>query len=95
MFDDSEIIKEGIFYYDGTVPCDIRIVKVNWRYGTSDYEDEPNIREDIEGEFYDVLYGSTVERGKFVSQSSGFNSLKEAIHYAEKMLGKVEWHDLK
>ncbi|MCM3905105.1 MAG: hypothetical protein ND866_25710 [Pyrinomonadaceae bacterium] len=92
MFENAEVVKVGTFLYDGTVICDIRIVKHNGRYGTGDPFDEPKFREDIEGEFYYIEFGSTVERGKFVSGSQALPSLEAAVREAEDATGgRVTW----
>jgi hypothetical protein len=51
MMDGWTVIKEGTWLYAGEVTCDIRIPKHDWCYGTGDYEDEPEIRDDRQGEF--------------------------------------------
>ena len=84
MKDTKETVKQGTFLYDGLVITDIQIVKTNIRYGTGDYEDEPEYRDDVEGEFYKIEFGSTTERGKFVSGSLSHKSLEYAIAEAEK-----------
>ena len=92
MYENSEIVKEGIFLYDGTVLCDIRIFKHGKRYGTGDPFDEPEFRDDADGEFYYIEFGSTVERGKFVSGSWALPSLEAAIEEAERATnGTVTW----
>ena len=93
MYKDSEIIKEGVFLYDNSVACDIRLFKHKMRYGTGDDNDEPEWRNDVEGEFYYVEYGSTNERGrKYVSISQAFPTLELAIEEAEKSVhGKIQW----
>ncbi len=92
MFPNSEVIKQGIFYYSNEVPTDIRIFKHNMKYGTGDYLDEEEIQNDSEGEFYYIEYGSTSERGKFVSSSNYFLTLEEAVKYAEKSVNsKLDW----
>lgn len=92
MYENSEIVKEGVFLYEGSVPCDIRIFKHNMRYGTGDPHDDPEDRDDIEGEFYYIEFGSTFERGKFTSNSLALPSLEAAIEEANKVTkSKVEW----
>ena len=49
---------------------------------SGNYEDEPEFRDDVLGEFYNIEFGSTTKRGKFVSDS--LSSLREAISEAEK-----------
>jgi hypothetical protein len=81
------VIKQGTFRYADTVVCDIRIIKTDVRYGTGDYEDPPEIADDVEGEFYDVEFGSTTQRGSYPSTIRGFLSLDEAVHAAEQAPG--------
>jgi hypothetical protein len=90
--EDWEIIKQGTWLYSGEVVCDVRIVKHGWRYGSGDYEDDPEVREDTQGEFYYVQYGSTTDRGVFYEPGFCFNSLEEAINDAySQTLGTVRW----
>ncbi len=84
MDETKEIVKKGTFLYDGSVITDIQIIKTNIRYGSGDYEDEPEFRDDVEGVFYNIEFGSTTERGKFVSGSLSHTSLEAAISEAEK-----------
>ena len=92
MYEDSEIVKEGGFLYDGTVPGDIRIFKHGKRYGTGDPFDEPEFRDEAEGGFYYIEFGSTAERGKYISGSRALPSLEAAIEEAEKATnGAVTW----
>lgn len=92
MEEKREIIKKGTFLYDGSVLTDIQIIKTNIRYGSGDYEDEPEYRDDIEGIFYNIEFGSTIERGKFVSGSFSHESLNEALLEAERATNHtVNW----
>jgi len=95
MFENSQIIIEGTFLYGETVTCDIRIFRHDMRYGSGDYEDDPEFQDDVEGEFYYIEFGSTTERGKFSSQSCAYPSLSAAIDEAEKRTnGTVRWGDV-
>ena len=80
---DGPVLKQGIWLYAGVVMCDIRIVKHNWRYGTGDYEDPPEMREDLQGEFYNLEFGSPVKRGGYPSRGGCHLSLAEAVSEAE------------
>lgn len=82
MYPGAVLVKEGIFLYDGTVPGSIKIFKHSFKYGSGDYEDPPEIQEDIEGEFYYVGFGSVTERDKVTSGSMALNSLEAAIREA-------------
>ena len=91
MFDGAEVVREGIWLYD-TLSCKIRIIKWNVLYGTGDFEDEPEIRDDREIECYYAIFESPVNRGCFKSSSSGFLTINEVISEAEKMIRqKITW----
>lgn len=44
---ESNVVKKGTFLYDGTVECDLRIVYSKIRYGSGDYEDPPELENDL------------------------------------------------
>lgn len=88
------VVMEGSFVYDGTIECDIRIVHSPIRYGSGDYEDPPEIADDVQCDTYYVQYGSTTARGVFTSGGMGFPSLSEAMTSAESVAGPgptVRW----
>jgi hypothetical protein len=91
---DGQVVKQGTWLYAGEVVCDVRIVKHDWRYGTGDYEDPPDVREDLQGEFYDLEFGSPVKRGEYLSGGGSHLSLAEAVSEAEAAThGTVRWDD--
>ncbi|MDP9602381.1 hypothetical protein ABL840_09350 [Variovorax sp. NFACC27] len=79
LFPGQEIVKAGVFLYDGEIECDIRIIRSPVRFGTGDREDEPHVRDDVEQVIFYVQYGSTTERGVFPSGSGAYESLQEAM----------------
>ena len=94
MDSDAEVIKQGTWIYAGEVVCDIRIVKHDWCYGSGDYEDDPEVRDDRQGEFYYVQYGSTTRRGEFTGLGQCCSSMEEALNEAgAKTNGTVKWND--
>jgi hypothetical protein len=60
-------VKEGTFLYGGKIECDIRIVRSPVRYGSGDYEDSPEIENDLEQDTFYIQYGSSTQRGSFNS----------------------------
>jgi hypothetical protein len=91
----ERIIKEGKWFYDGTIPCAIQIVERHIAYGSGDYEDPPEIRDDREGIFYYILYEAAGERehGSFRSEAGPFNNIQEALEHAKQAThGTVEWN---
>lgn len=81
------VIKEGTFFYDGSIECDVRIVHSPIRYGSGDYEDPPELENDFQRDTFYVQYGSTTERGIFSAGSGGYPSLREAVVGAESAPG--------
>ena len=49
---DGQVLRQGTWLYANEVVCDIRIVRHDWRYGTADYEDPPDVREDCKESFF-------------------------------------------
>ena len=91
---DGQVLREGTWLYADEVVCDIRIVKHDWRYGTADYEDPPDVREDVQGEFFYLQFGSPVKRGEYPSRGSCHLSQEEAEREAsEATHGTVKWSD--
>lgn len=92
MFENAEVKKEGIWLYDDSVECKIRIIKWNTLYGSGDYEDSPEICEDREIECYYVLCESPTEKGEFPIVRGGFLSLEEAIEDIKSSIAqKISW----
>ena len=90
------VVKEGTFRYDAVIECDIRIILSPVRYGSGDYEDPPEIENDVEQDTFYVQYGSTTERGVFNAGGGGYPSLAEAMAQAESPLGigsTIRWKD--
>lgn len=86
------IVKGGIFLYDNEITCDIRIVRVHLRPGSGDVLDEPKYRDDEIGEFYEIQYGSTSERGKFVAGVGWYDTIEAALESANGATnGTVKW----
>ncbi|WP_119965670.1 hypothetical protein [Simplicispira lacusdiani] len=90
----ERVVREGTFLYDLQIECDVRIVYSPIHYGTGDWEDPPEIQNDLEQDTYYVQYGSTTERGRFNAGGGGHRSLPEAMAAAEAAPGigpTVRW----
>jgi hypothetical protein len=83
MYPGAVLVKEGVFLYDGTVPCSVKIFKHYMKYGSGNHEDPPDIQNDLEGEYYYIGFGSTTEKEKITSGSMALNTLEEAILEAQ------------
>ena len=92
MLENSRVIKEGTALYSGTAPYSVKITKSQVWYGSGDYEDPPEIREDREVECYYVWYESPAEGGTFKSRSGAFATLSEAMAEVDRVTsGTVRW----
>ncbi len=96
MLDDDETVKRGIALYDGTVPYNVKIVKSSVLYGTGDYEDPEEIREDREVECYYIWYespGPPTRTGRPNTSGGGASlTLAEAMRRVEKATyGTARW----
>jgi hypothetical protein len=78
---------EGTFLYGGTVVCELRIVRRPIRSGTGDYEDPPEICDDLAQDAFYLEYGSTTQRGVFNAGGDAHPSLSAAMAAAETAPG--------
>lgn len=84
---EKDIVKIGTYLYDDSVRKRVIIVRSDCLYGTGDYEDEPEIREDLDVETYYVWFESLVEDGYFNVSSVGHVNLIDATKSAESSPG--------
>lgn len=95
---DFTVVKEGTWLYDGTVPTGVRIVRCPVRYGTGDWEDPPDIREDLAEPGFDVQWASATtprDYGNFAS--ARYSSLQEAVAHVETSAwaaSTLKWDEL-
>jgi hypothetical protein len=50
------LVAEGTWLYSGSVPCRIVVVRRSTMHGTGDYEDPPEIADDLTVETFEVLF---------------------------------------
>ncbi|WP_297429973.1 hypothetical protein [Clostridium sp.] len=87
-----EVVARGTWVYGGSVVCKLRIVKSDMMYGSGDYEDESELRDDKKVECYHIEYESMNEKGVFNSRSTGFLTLSEAMKNAEEVTNpQISW----
>jgi hypothetical protein len=90
--EDWEMVRHGTWLYAGEAICSLRILKHGWYYGSGDSEDEESIREDREGEFYYVEYGSPTNPTEYKVGGGCFNSLEEAMKSVQEATrNTVSW----
>ena len=90
MYQDMEIIKRGKCFYDNIVEYEVRIVKGHIFYGSGDYEDPPEIRDDQDIECYYVWCEDLTLKGNFNIGAGGFLSLDEAVKSVEAAT-RIQW----
>ena len=91
MFKNAEVVMEGTWIYDGSIPCNLRIIKCNVLYGSGDYYDSPEIRDDKEIQCFYIQFEDMLKKGSY-SDGGGFLTLSEAINEAEKVTyQKINW----
>ena len=89
----GDVLKSGHWKYDGRITCRVEIQFSNIRYGTGDYEDEADWRDDQPGEWFVVSYASPTKPHECPSDwksGAGHATLKAAIEDAERTLSSCE-----
>jgi hypothetical protein len=84
-------IKRGSFLYDGTVRCRVEIVQTDFLPGSGDYEDPPEIRDDVHGIFYEIHYRSARTTKEPSSIVHGFKTVKDAVNHVESAVKGIQW----
>lgn len=92
----GETLKVGNWTYGGLVKCRVEIQFTDIRYGSGDYEDPPEYRDDQPGNWFVLSCASPTEPEKcppaWQSASSGEPTLEEAISHAERLLADCDLH---
>ena len=83
-------IKHGICIYNNSTEYEVKIIKWHILYGTGDYEDPKEIRDDKYVKCYYVFYESLVNKGLFNIGGGGFLSVEEAVRSVETKVD-VKW----
>jgi hypothetical protein len=89
---DGEVVLEGVWLYGGTTECRIAIIRRDVRYGSADYEDPPEVAQDLEAETFEVLYTAAGDPDRFAAGGGQFQSLETAREAVESACGaSVRW----
>jgi hypothetical protein len=89
--DNLKVIMKGRWIYGESVTHTLQIVRSPVLYGSGDYYDPPEIRDDKEIECYYIEFLST-HKDKVDSMRGGFLTLAEAIDKAEEITNqKIKW----
>lgn len=86
-------VKQGTFLYDGTVTCNVRIVRTEMRYGSGDHADPPEIRDEQPGPGFYIEWGSTTTPGEYTSGVGDYATLADAIRAVEQQVSGLKWVD--
>ena len=86
----EELLISGTWLYDGIVKNEAHIIKTNYKRGSGDYEDEPEIRDDQFGTFYDIRIGPYSDEKPFMGGSC--SSIEDAKKYAASVCSALEWN---
>jgi hypothetical protein len=93
MHKPGDVLKVGYWIYNGTIKCRVEIQFSIIRYGSGDYEDQPEWRDDQPGEWYVVSYSTPIDPNKCPSDwqiKQGEPTLAEAILKAEATLRECQ-----
>ena len=88
---DEELVAVGRWLYDGTAESVVHIVKRNWAFGSGDYEDPPDVREDREGTFYYLKFFNPARPERHSSESGAYDSIRLAKEAAKKTCLGIVW----
>ncbi len=88
---EEQVILSGTWLYDGTKKNEVHVIKTNYKPGSSDYEDEPKVRDDQFGTFYGIHVGAY--SGEKTFMGGVYSSVKEAKEYALTVCPSVNWND--
>ena len=96
MLKAGDVVKVGHWLYADSVRCRVEIQYADIRYGSPDYEDPPELQEDIPGDWYVVSTATTTDPENCPpswKNGGGYPSVKEAVKDAEHLLqmNKLIW----
>ena len=88
---EEELILSGTWLYDGSKENEVHVIKTNFKPGTGDDEDEPEVKEDQYGIFYGIHIGTL--SGKQPFMGGAYSSVKEAKEYASTVCPSLNWNN--
>ncbi len=87
---EEQVIMSGTWIYGDESEWQVHVVKANFRAGTRDHDDAPDVRHDQHGVFFDVRFG---EYDDSVTHGGAYTSLEEALEYAKSVCPSLKWID--
>jgi len=85
------ILRRGTWLYDSSVPVEIRVLESAEFWGSGDYEDDEEIREDREELCYFLAYEMAGAPGVFCNLIPNLVTFDAAIPYAETKFPGIRW----
>jgi hypothetical protein len=81
---DAQVIRNGTYLYDETVPCGVRIVLKTVDWAPQDYDDlDPASIEEVLA--YAIEYSVTTDKNDLRAGGPAFITLEEAVSYLESL----------
>ncbi len=84
------VLKSGTFLYSGLRVCRVRIIQTDFRPGSGDIDDPPEIQNDLRGIFFNVQY-TPANEDRFSVGGGYFESLDKAIEAVDKSVSGLTW----
>ncbi len=92
MFKNAEIVVSGTWLYGNSIRSRVRIIKWHIIYGSGDYEDPVDIRNDREVDCYYIQFESLAQKESYNGYNGVALTISDAIIEAEKLAGqKIAW----
>lgn len=89
--DDMDVVREGVWLYQGCSPIKVRIVHSPEAWGTGDYEDDPEVAEGRDVPCFIVLYEGAGEPGRFSNIVPNLPTIDAATEFVERMFPGIVW----
>lgn len=84
------LVLSGTWLYDGEIATEVHVIKSNFKPGSGDYEDPPEIKDDHYGEFFDIRIGRFPD-GRPPCGGS-YTTQREAMEYAARVCPTLKWN---
>ena len=88
---EEELILSGTWLYDRSEKNEVHVIKTNFKPGSGDNEDEPEVRNDQYGTFYRIHIGAYNLEKPFMG--GAYISVKEAKQYASTVCPSLNWNN--
>ena len=87
----EKLVDIGHWVYGGSVTCIVHLVQRNVAYGSGDYQDPIEVREDRAGKFYYLKFFAPDDPTRVTSESGAFDSEKSAREAASEFCPNLNW----